>query len=174
MCWIAVGPANRLRIFVVSLDVAADLACQVGERGEDAPREQVTFDFVEPEFHLVEPGRVGGREVQLDPRVSVEERLHQLRLVSGQVVDDDVDLAAGVGRHHVAQELHERRAGVPGHRLADDLAGPRVQCGVQRQGAMPVAVFSSTATTTAWSGGFRYRPITSAAFCSNAGSSDSM
>ena len=89
---------------------------------------------------------------------------------------------------------------VPGQALPDDLAGQHVQRGEQGGGAVALVVvghrlrrgpgfigsdgwvrssactedFSSTHSTIAFSGGFRYRPTTSISFSSNFGSLDSL
>jgi Zn-dependent alcohol dehydrogenase len=53
-----------------SLDVLADvpheLSAQIGDGGEDATGDDVPLDPGEPQFDLVEPGRVSRREVQPD------------------------------------------------------------------------------------------------------------
>jgi hypothetical protein len=54
MRWIAVGPADRFLV-VVARDVATNLRGEVGQRGEDAPREQVAFDLGKPQLDLIEP-----------------------------------------------------------------------------------------------------------------------
>ena len=43
MCWVAVGPANRLRDFVVLPDVSTDLAGEVGHRRKNATRQEVSL-----------------------------------------------------------------------------------------------------------------------------------
>jgi hypothetical protein len=40
------------------LDIAHPLAAQVGDGGEDAPRRDIALDLGEPEFDLIEPGRL--------------------------------------------------------------------------------------------------------------------
>ena len=141
MCRIAVGPTDRFRVLVVASDVASDLAREVWDRCEDPTREEVALDLGKPELHLIQPGRVGRREVQMDARMGLEKRLDALGLVGGQVVDDDVNVPpARLPRHDIAQEFHEGFAGVARHRLADDLAGARVERGIQRQSAVPVVL----------------------------------
>src|SRR5688500_7110157 len=90
---IAVNPTDRFRVLVVANDVAPNLAREVWDRGEDAPREEVAPDRGKPEFDLIQPRRVGRREVQVHPRMRLEERLNAVCLVRRQVVDDQVDLA---------------------------------------------------------------------------------
>ena len=56
--------------FGSSLDVLADvpheLSAQIGDGGEDATSDDVPLDPGEPQFDLIEPGRVSRREVQPD------------------------------------------------------------------------------------------------------------
>lgn len=71
------------------------LASQVGDRGEDAASDDVTFDFDEPDLDLVEPGGVGGGEVKADSRVLLQKLADRVCLVSREVIEDDVNLLAG-------------------------------------------------------------------------------
>lgn len=57
------------------------------------PRGDVALDLGEPELELIQPRRVGGREVQLHTAMLGEERPHRLRLVGQEIVENDVDLA---------------------------------------------------------------------------------
>ena len=47
-------------------DVPHELSAQIGDGGEDATGDDVALDPGEPQFDLVEPGRVSRREVQPD------------------------------------------------------------------------------------------------------------
>ena len=63
----------RLRGFAVVPNVFANALGQVGDGREDAAREQIALDLREPQFDLVQPRRIGRREVQphlrmIDPR----------------------------------------------------------------------------------------------------------
>src|SRR5450759_3330400 len=79
----------------ISVDVTAEFASQIGYRGEDAARDDVAFDLGKPDFDLVEPGRVSGREVKPDSGMLLEEVAHRLSLVRGEVVQNDVKLLPG-------------------------------------------------------------------------------
>ena len=43
-----------------------ELSVQIGDGGEDAKSDDVALDLGEPQFDLVEPGRVSRRKVQPD------------------------------------------------------------------------------------------------------------
>src|SRR5258707_10490726 len=121
--WIAVGPTDRFRVFVVTRDVSTNLPRAIGNRREYASGQEAAVDLRKPEFHLIQPRRIGGREVQMDPRLRLKKRLNAFGLVRGQLVDDDVDLPVSrLGRHDVAQEVDERLAGMAGDRLPNDLS----------------------------------------------------
>ena len=79
-------------MFGIGVDVAAKLAGQIGHGGKYAAGDDVALEFGEPEFDLVEPGRIGGREVERDIGMPLEKLRYALGLVSGEVVKDDVDL----------------------------------------------------------------------------------
>src|SRR6185503_9685635 len=88
---VAIGPADWPRCFVVAMDISTNLASQVGDGGKDAARQQVPLDLREPEFDLVEPGRIGWCEVQLHVRMLEHEGAHGLGLVRREIVRNDVN-----------------------------------------------------------------------------------
>ena len=104
-------------------NVPANLTREVFHRREDATCQQVALNASEPELDLVEPRRVGRREVEVHVRVSLEEGGHRPRLVGRQVVENHMNLAlTRLAGDEVAQKRDERRARVSGHRLAEHLA----------------------------------------------------
>ena len=52
--------------FGILAEVPHELSAQIGDGGEDATGDDVALDPGEPQFDLVEPGRVSRREVQPD------------------------------------------------------------------------------------------------------------
>jgi hypothetical protein len=135
--WIGVLPLDRLGGLVVLPDVAHEFALEVGGGREDATVDEVALDLTEPQLDLVEPRRVGRCEVQLDLRVQGEELAHAPGLMGREVVEDDVDLLVArlVGDDR-AEKRHELFAGVVGSRVADDCAGPGVECRVKGERAL--------------------------------------
>src|SRR5262249_2388107 len=93
MCRIAITPANWLSRLVVWADVAPNLPREVSDGREDAAREQIALDLRKPELDLVEPRRVGRREMQVDIRMVQQKRAHGLRFVRREIVGDHVNLA---------------------------------------------------------------------------------
>ena len=70
---VSVLPLDGASIGGVGVDVAAEFASQVGNRGEDAARDDLAFDLGEPDLDLVEPGRIGGGEVKPDSGMLLQE-----------------------------------------------------------------------------------------------------
>jgi hypothetical protein len=71
--------------------------------------------------------------------VVAEERIDLLRVVSREVVEDDVDLQVGrVWSDQIAQDGHECLARVLRGCLSEDVPRKGVECGGQRQ--RPIAV----------------------------------
>jgi len=80
--------------------------------------------------------------VQDDPLVGRQPALHVRMLVGGVVVDDDVQLLAGVGPGDLLEELQEFVVAVPGVAGVGDLPGGDLQGGEQRRGPVPDVVVS--------------------------------
>jgi hypothetical protein len=117
--WVGVLPADGFCDFRVSVDVAAEFAGQIGGGSEHAASDDVALHLREPQLDLIEPGRIGRREVQGDVGVLVEEGGDQICLVRQEIVDDDVDLSLGLARSDdLIEELNELTAGVPRGGLA--------------------------------------------------------
>ena len=76
-------------------DIAHELSFEIRHRGKDATGDDVAFDLGEPEFNLVEPGRLRRGKVQMHSRVLGEERLNPRGLVRREVVGDHMNLLAG-------------------------------------------------------------------------------
>jgi hypothetical protein len=67
-------------VLVVGFDVAADLLAQVLDAGEGAAVDGSALELGEPGFDGVEPRGAGRREVEVEPRMSVEKALDLLGL----------------------------------------------------------------------------------------------
>jgi hypothetical protein len=123
----------------VGVNVAAEFAGQVGDRGEDAAGNDLTLDLGEPDLDLVEPGRIGRSEVKLHAGMAVEEIAHPLGFMSGEVVEDDMNLLARRAQgDDFLEEGDEVAAGVAGGGFCVHAASLGVQRGIQRKRAMPV------------------------------------
>jgi hypothetical protein len=65
----------------------------------DTAAELLVGEQSEPPLHLVEPRRVGGREVHVEPGVGSQPLHDRRRLVGAVVVADQMDLQAGGDLH---------------------------------------------------------------------------
>jgi hypothetical protein len=94
-------------------DILHQLAPEIAGGGEDAPGDHVTLDFGEPDLDLVEPGAVGGREMEMHVRVFTQPLLHGRGLVGRLVVQDHVDFEIlRLTRDEVPDKREELAAGV--------------------------------------------------------------
>ena len=83
----SIGPLEGFGAFVVALDIAGDFASEVSFGSEDAAGDQIALNFGEPEFDLIEPGRVSRGVMDLKVRMKREELSHSPGLVRRKVVD---------------------------------------------------------------------------------------
>ena len=149
----------------------------------------------EPAFHLIDPRRVRRREMQVEARVAEQPAMDERCLMRGVVVQDDVHVEVGWHLHiNAIHQLAELGSAVPPTQFAYDLARGDVQRSEQRRGAVTFVVivrrstwpgrigsvgwlrssawiwlFSSAHSTSARSGGLRYRPTMSQTFSINCG-----
>lgn len=105
---------------------------------EDPSCDHVALDLGEPQLHLIEPGRIGRREVHMDRRMLGQESTDLFGLERREIVGNDVYLLASrlVG-HDVIEESHELCRGMPCRSLAQHLTGLGIEGGVQGQRPMP-------------------------------------
>ena len=90
------GPREGFGLLVVLLEEAVDCRLEVDDGVEDASFEATLRQFCEEALDGIEP-RAGGRcEVEGEARIAAEPGTHLGVLVSGVVVEDDVD-GSGVG-----------------------------------------------------------------------------
>ena len=122
----------------MNFDRASDFAGEVGFGSKDAAGDQIALNFGEPDFDLIEPGRVSRGVMELNVGMGDEELPHGLGLVRRKVISDDVDLLAlGLRGDDICEKGHELRAGVALGGFAQDLSAGNLQGGVKRQSAMP-------------------------------------
>ena len=159
----------------------ANLRLELGDGGEGAAADRLLRDDVEPDLDLVEPGGVGGGEVEMIAWPGGQPALDAGVLVGGVVVNDEVDVE--VRRHvgvDVFEEAQELLVAMARPSPGEDPAGGDVQDGEEGGGAVADAavhhaldmaepegqeglgapgawtwLFSSTHSTMAWSDGLR-------------------
>src|ERR1700719_276 len=191
------SPAEGCGGFVVLPDVTDQLSGEVGGRSEDSPSDDIALDFGKPDLDLIEPTRIGRGVMDPYGGIGLEELENILGFMCAQVVGDDVNLSAlrlagdDLVRKSTNSALVCRAVvlpmtspvrvssaayseSVPGRKYSKPcrsaLPGESGKTGSSRSSAW-IALFSSTQNTAALSGGFRYKPMMSAAFSSNSGSS---
>ena len=110
---------------------------------ERATADGALGDEGEEAFDLVEPGGVGGREVNVPTRTACEPSSDLGMLVSGVVVGDEMDVE--LGRDiclDVTQEGEELLVTMAGFALGDDRAVEHVEGSEQGGRAVPLVVVS--------------------------------
>ncbi|SPK77522.1 protein of unknown function (plasmid) [Cupriavidus taiwanensis] len=143
--WIVVLPFDWLGILVVLTDIAHELASQILHRGEDPTCDDIALNAREPVLHLIEPGRISRRVVQPDIAMLTEEGTYQVRLVTTDVVADQVDfLLRPLTGDNVSQERDELLAGMAWCGLADYLPVCRIECGKQAERAVALVFKAMT------------------------------
>jgi hypothetical protein len=90
-------PDERLGTFVVHVQVFADSRFQFFHTAKNTATYAFIGDFCEPSLHQVDPGAVGGSEVQVKTGPLGEPLSNQRCLVSAVVVQHDVNVK--IGRH---------------------------------------------------------------------------
>ena len=134
-------PHERRGRGIVAVDERLDLAHQIRDAAERAPLDRPLAEQAEPPLHLVQPGRVGGCEVQMEAWPRRQPLLDLGVLVRRVVVQYQVDVQL---RRHLpvdqAQERQELLVAVPLPALADHPAGGDVQGGKQCRRAVPDVV----------------------------------
>jgi hypothetical protein len=89
------GPDERFRLPVVLGKIAVDGGVEVADGMKDAALETPLRQLGEEALDRVEPRARGRREVESEALMAVEPGSHLGMLVSGVVVEDDVDCLAG-------------------------------------------------------------------------------
>jgi hypothetical protein len=126
------GEGSGLRI--VATDERFDFGNKFFDAAEGAPTDGLLRDDVEPDFHLVEPGRVGGREVHVVTGACCQPALDARMLVGSIVIDNQVHVK-GLGHAGVdmPQKIEELLVTMTAFALTQDRSGDRVegrkQCG---------------------------------------------
>lgn len=100
-----VRPFNGCCIAIVGADVAHNFAIEIFDRTEDAASDEVSLDFGEPDFDLIEPGGVSGRVMKTHFGVTSQKITDRLGLMGAQVITDDMDgLLLGLASDEIFQK----------------------------------------------------------------------
>ena len=94
-------------------DVSHEFLCEIVDEGEDAACNDVAFDLGEPDFDLIEPGRIGRSVVNLNLGMRSKELLNASGFMCGKIVGDDVDFTpARLVRDDLGKKRDKFLAGV--------------------------------------------------------------
>ena len=116
---VGVFPLRRLGSLLIEANVAQDLASEVGDRGEDAAVDDIAPKFGEPAFDLIQPGRIGRREVKAYIGMLIQKLLCQFGFVSGKVVQDHMYLSFAEARWRLHLEATQQTLGWCGAEWSD-------------------------------------------------------
>jgi hypothetical protein len=120
-------------MLVVGFEVETDCILELAGASVHPSLELLASQFSEPPLNLVDAGRVGRREVEVESGMSEQPALRRRRLVGAEVIEDEVDLE--ISRHlsiDTVEELPELDRTVAPMDLADDRAGRNFECGKER------------------------------------------
>ena len=81
------GPGMAIGV----LDEMVDLPDQIFHASECAPADGLLGDDIEPYLHLVQPGSVGRRKMNMKARMNGQPALNPQMLMGAVVVDDEMD-----------------------------------------------------------------------------------
>jgi len=99
-------PDERLSGFVIAVDEGFDVSRELCDGAEGSTRQRLSGEDREPDFHLIEPRRLRGREVEMNVGVAFEPTVI-LWLVGVEIVEDDMDLPARMFGDDPVHEVEE-------------------------------------------------------------------
>lgn len=121
-------PVGRLGLLVVGRDEILDRVNQRADIGVAATLDLPLREQTKPAFDLIEPGGVGGREMEVVTWALEQPALDQLGFVGGVVVEHQVDFKVRRdGALDKIEKLPKLLTAMSGKALAADLAGGEVQ-----------------------------------------------
>ncbi|MDQ1404869.1 MAG: hypothetical protein QOG55_498, partial [Acidobacteriaceae bacterium] len=137
------GPGERAGLGIVGSDEVIDLSHQFFDAAKGAPTNGFLGDDVKPDFHLIQPGSIGGSEMHLHAGMRGQPALHAGMLVRGVVVHDEVDgQSLGNAGVDLFQKMEILLMAMAALAPTDHSAAGQIQSGEQRGGAMANVVVS--------------------------------
>ena len=135
------GPDEGLWAFVMLGEEAVDGGLKVDERVENAAFEAAVGQPGEETLDGIEPGRRCRGEMEDETRMTRQPLDDLGMLVSGVIVEDDVDDLTGrnLGLDHI-QESDELMVPMPLHALSDDRTVENIKSGEKRGGAIALII----------------------------------
>jgi hypothetical protein len=134
-----VSPFNGSSGLVVVPDVTQDFSSKIGDGGKNAAGDDLSLNLGEPDLDLVKPGRIGGCKMDADLGMTGQESVDEFGFMSGEIVDNDVDLASeGLGSHDLSKKVNELRAGMALRGFAKDFSAAGIEGCIERKGTVTV------------------------------------
>ena len=127
----------------MAMNEVIDFRGLVLDAPEGAPPNRLLDDDVEPDLDLVQSGGAGRRQMDIEARMRGQPAPDPGVLVSGVVVDDQMDIQVLRDvRNEMFQEIEILLVAMPLLAFCEDLAGSDFQRGKEGQGAVPDVVVS--------------------------------
>ncbi len=103
---LGLGPHEWLCVDIIGVDESVDVGHQILPVAERDACESLGRQDREPDFDLIEPGCFGGREMEMDVRMTLQPTVI-LGLVCVEIVEDDMEFAAGVLGDDAVHEIEK-------------------------------------------------------------------
>ena len=130
------GPFEGPCGLVVGFDEGCDVGLELAERVEGPSPKRLACQDREPDLDLIQPGCSRRRKMEMPVRMTFQPAI-AVRLVSIQIVEDDMNLAALMLGDDTVHEVEKLDAPAPLALAARDLASGDVESGKKRRHAVP-------------------------------------
>lgn len=127
------APLERCGVGIIDLDIGADGIAYAARAGEAGAPARGARQETEPDLHLIEPARVGRREVEVHVRMACQPAV-VLQFVRSEIVENDMQFhVRGVVGNDLVQK-QEQLASTPTPVVPSfDLARGHVERGKERR-----------------------------------------
>jgi hypothetical protein len=129
------GPLEGVSGLVIRLDKGVDLIANLAWRGETRTGQGFGGENGEPYLHLIEPGGMGRRKMEMDILVPSQPAV-VFGLVGIEIVQNYMDLAAGLFGNHAVHEIEELDAPAALIMAGLDQASGNIERGEQGRGSV--------------------------------------
>ena len=137
------GPFEGCGRLVVGGDKGVDERAQFVDAPEACSPQRLTGEDAEPDLDLIEPGRVGGGEVEVDIGVLSQPKV-LLGFVGVEVVQDHMDCLASLGLDNFVHEVEELPSAAALIVSGLDFAGDDIERGEEGAGSVANVFVGST------------------------------
>ena len=137
------GPLEGMCVLGIGICESVDGLTQIPGGGGRKPPEGLPPQYAEPTLYLVEPGGVGRRVMEVNIGM-LDQPPVVFRLMSIQVVQDDMEFPVGIVSHGLVHKIQELPAAATQIVADTHQAGGHLQCGEQGRGAMPLVLVAKS------------------------------